>query len=355
MRRLSFCLFLVIATMALLTCSTPTTSTSDSQSSSFYTDSVLPSSFIIRIPVSLAAIATASTDSSSATAIPSTRTAKSTTSPSSSYALTSGGYFQIKAMTMLTNSFISLFELYGVIIDAVISQNKLPPGTYATENVTLTQAMYNTIASQLPESEVPPTSIIGAQEALNDLVYSTSNPNTFVNSVQIILTSAANPMTMIYAWTADRTKLKMTLQESSQNSSLVITYDSSSQSSAIQNAMSGSTMRMAIKSDSASTAHGVYAEMSFIDGGSTYSVSGYADDNGGLVKTVFDIGSDYYSSYFFEGFDSTGNLLLAETSSDDSTWNIDTFYSDTAPLTTYGSQATDAASMTYSAILLLSA
>lgn len=199
MRGLSYCLFPVIVTMALLACSTPTTSTSDSQSSSFYADSVLPSSFIIRIPASLAAMATASNNSSSATAIPSTRSAKSTTSPSPTYAITSGGYIQIKTMVMLTNSYISLFELYGVVIDAVISQNKLTPGTYATESATLTQAMYNTIATQLPESELPPTSIIGARETLNDLVYSTGNPGTFGNSVQITLAFTTNPMTMIYA------------------------------------------------------------------------------------------------------------------------------------------------------------
>ena len=123
----------------------------------------------------------------------------------------------------------------------------------------------------------------------------------------------------------------MTLQESSPNIDLVVTYDSLSKSCAIQGTMSGSTMQMAIESDSASTAHGVYAGMSFIMGGSTYSVSGYADDNGGLVKTVFNISSDGYSSYFIEGFDSTGNLRFAETSSNDSTWIIDTTYSDIAP------------------------
>jgi len=165
----------------------------------------------------------------------------------------------METMTSLMQSSVFMFDLYGILIDAVISQNSLGPGTYPSEKITITQGMYNAIAAQLPASEAPNPAIVGVSQTFSDLVYSTSaNSGIFTNSVQFTISAIGLPLG--FSWSSDRTKLKMSY--SFQGETSIVTYDSATKSCACQVAAERTAFTLAIESDSNSTTGGVFVNAS---------------------------------------------------------------------------------------------
>jgi hypothetical protein len=347
----------LISILALSACTSPTSSPSSS-SGTTYTNSVLPSTLTITLPASLAGTTTAGTTTTASLSRIQSLKPFATTGSSSTYYITAGGYYQIKLMTGLMQSLVPVLDCEGILIDAVISQNNLSPGTYSSKTVTLTQGMYNAIAAQLPSSEAPSSTLIGTSQRLNNITYKTAGSGTFANSVQFTISdTSGSSESPTYSWSNDRTKLKMAIPVQN-GTTLTITYDSATKSSAFQIVSGTMTYTMAIEIDSSSTTHGVYVNLASgsTSSGYSYSLSGYADDNGGLVKTTVDYTTDstgtfLYGSYI-EGFDGTGTLTYAVASSDGTTWSATT-YTSQIPVTNYSSKETNAATMIYGATILL--
>jgi len=320
--------------------------------STVYVNKVLPSKLMVKIPASL------SINSSDGTNLDESTEKCIKPGPEHSYTYKSGGYFKIKKMLKMMGDYVTTLEIYGILSDAVISQNSLQPGTYENLNITLTREVYDAIAAQLPECFTPPETMVGMVLTIPSLTYSNDNSGALVNSISISFNPAK---TLTYAWSADLTKLKMAVDDTCRDINVAITYDSSTGSSAFKVVDSfGDNLLMAIEHDPASTANGVYASMNLEWAeGTSYNVTGYADDNGGLVIAEIVIpsnpGTDEASKtfYFREGFDGKGHLLLAETSSDGETWTTSDKYNDTALITAYGEDAATAKTMEYSAVLLL--
>jgi hypothetical protein len=256
-------------------------------------------------------------------------------------------------MTSAMQSLVPVLDCYGILADAVISQNNLSPGTYSSKTVTLTQGMYNAIVAQLPASETPSSSLIGTSQTLSNIIYSTTGPAPFANSVKFTIVSGSSSESPTYSWSTDRTKLKMAIPIQEWET-LTITYDSATKSCAFQIVAENDTYTMAIEIDPSSTTHGVYVNLTSVTTPSvfSYALSGYADDNGGLVATTYTYNS--LNNYYIEGFDGTGTLTFAEVSSDDKTWTVSTAYASQTPVTNYGAQETKAGTITnYGAIDLL--
>lgn len=352
-RRIIFFYAVLLIISGLLSCHMDSPSAfmpKNTGSSGTYNNRLLPSVLMVKIPASLSVSSSDGTiaDESSEKCV----------QPGHSYSYRSGGYHKIKRMVTLMEDSVTTLEIYGILSDAVISQNTLQPGTYENESITLTQELYDSITAQLPARMAPPDTMIGEVVTIPSLAYEADNSGTLVNSICISL----NPKKILtYAWSADRTKLRMSINDNCRDITLVITYDSSTGSSAFNIADScGDNLLMAIEHDSTSAANGVFARLSMVWAEeASYSVTGYADDNGGLVVTentfpvIFNNTAVSVTFYFKEGFDGKGYLLLAETSTDGSEWTINDKYNDTSLITTYGENSSTAKTMDYKAMSLL--
>lgn len=339
--------------LLLYSCSSPLGgSSTGSGSSSTYTNQVLPTSLIMPVPSSLASGA-GTTSSSSTPAF-----ARSTT-----YSSSSGGYAMMKTAVSSMESMGQSFVLFGFIIDAIITQNSLSPGTYASENVTLTQALYNAINAQLPTSDQIPSSEIGQTQSVSNVVYSTSGSSPLQDSVSI----TESGTTMTYAWSTDRTKLKITATATgTAGQSFTYSFDTATMSAAFifDDTTAGVSFKMAMKDSSTSSTSAAYVYMTgtqtSTSGNTSFAVWGYADSNGGLMESQFSASGSYF--YYEEGFDNTGTLLYAAVastssstapSSSSSAWSVDSTYSNNQPVTTYDSDLSTASnSSTYPALTL---
>lgn len=329
---------------------------------STYTNKILPKSLMLQVPVSLASGA-------SSTSTPTKAIEYRSTSGGGSYSQTSGGYYMMKSAVNQMGAMAQGFVAMGYVVDAILSQNNLSPGTYSSESVTLTKSLYNAINAQLPSSEQIPSSDIGQSKTVTNLVYSTSGSSPLTNSVS--MSAPGSTGTMKFAWSSDKTKLKIS-QTSNSGPSFTYAYDLSSKTSAFtfNDSANGISFTMAIQDNSSSSSGGAYVyqkgtSTTTTSGGGTstsnFKVWGYADNNGGLVETTTSTGSSPSTYYYYEeGFGKTGTLLYAATdssssstppSASSSSWTVDSTYNNTQPVGAYGSDLTTASkSSTYPAL-----
>lgn len=346
MKKLWLLTALLPAALILFSCSNPAASSSSS-SSTTYQNSVLPSNLMVKLPASL------SSSSSSGSAM-----ARST-SGSGSSSTQSAGYALIKSELSSMGSMEGAVGEFGFVVDAAISQNNLSPGVHANVNVTLTQAIYNAMAAQLPASELPPTADIGQTETIPSLDYETNGTGTLADSAVFSITSSGTTLTMTYKWNTARNQILMEIQSSGMT--VKIADDATDNSGAFYlSDGSTNTYSMEVKEDPNSTAEGVWVDISSTDSGS-YTISGYGDNNGGMVDTTMTPSTSGTTTtyYYEEGFDGSGNLLLQRYSytnpaSGTPSWQYTVGSSSTPVLTTYDSKASNATTENYGAYALLS-
>jgi hypothetical protein len=309
---------------------------------------------MVKIPASLAVAATPLSSVKSLQNI-------TITSPTASYSETSGGYYMVKSAVTLMSDMAPVLVISGIEIDAIISQNSLKAGTYPTEKITLTEPMYNAIVALLPALTVD-KSLIGTSETLTDVKYATNGTSLFQNSLTFTATDTTDSSTYTntFEWSADRTKLRMSQTNSVSRSTFIMTYDSVTNSSAFKIDMIVCTYQLAIQKDASSLNNGVFVYESVTmttTSDTSYSIYGYADDNGGLVQSTlaYTIGS-VISNYYKEGFNANGILVYAAWSvTDINSLTIDPTFTDTTPVTTYGTKASTAGDKSsYGALNLIS-
>lgn len=335
------------ALMALTGCQSGT-SPGGNTTPATYTNQVLPATLSVKVPESLLLSTTAGKSFGSA---------KSAASKGSG--IQSAGYSMVQEMTGMMQSLVPATVMMGVIVDAVISQNNLAPGTYKNQSVTLTQAMYNTIAAQLPAEETASAEhAIGQTVTISAVTYSIGGSGSLPNSASVTLNSGTTSSEKInYKWSSDRKSVQMSIPADSMT--LTIAYDGNDGSGAFGLVMTGlGSFQMSLAPDSTSKADGASVSMTETGSENTYSVYGYADDNGGIVNTA--IGSTTSTWYWEEGFDGTGTLIFQADSTSSLTAVVDSYVSTSAAMTesacktAYGSKASAASSFSGGATSLLS-
>jgi hypothetical protein len=351
MKSVRFLCVLAILALVISGCKSSSSDSDSDGEDGIYSNKILPANLVIKLPASLGAAADESLS------IHASRSSSSGISFASVYSSFSAGYFQVQCAVSMMKDMGPQLVLFGIIVDAVISQNNLGAGSYASEKVTLTQGMYDAIAAQLPASERPDKSYIGSSITLTNIVYSKSGSGDFQNSFTFSISEGGEAFSPKYEWSSDRTKLRMSVT-SSGDYAFAITYDTSTNSCAFQIVGGGSTYELAVQSDSANAAKNgvcVYESCTGSYSGSdyTYAIYGYADDDGGLVLTNY-TNTPGGSIYYKEGFGPTGGLLYAAYGATAASLTVDTTYADETPVTVYGAKADGAGSAsTYGALTLL--
>ncbi len=345
--------------LVFASCSQPTSSSSTSSTSTTgttttnsttYTNTVLPSTLSVKLPTSLT-----TTGGTTSDIAPSRAVSASTGTTTSGYSYLAGGYYQIKNMAKLTSTITPVMFMMGIVVDAMITQNKLTASTtvHPTESVTMTQGMLDAINAYLPASEqISASGTVGTSASLTNVTYA-SVPNSTLNSnFSGTMGSGNSSMTLTYQWSTDRSKVLMELTSGS--TTMEITYDATSKSSAVEfKDGTGNVFKMDVQADASSTVNGVFAKMSFtLSTGGSYSIYGYADDKGGLtMSTITTTNVSYYDE---EGFDNTGTLQYAAYSATSaSTLTVDTVYNNANFITPYTTDLSTSSTMTFSADSLL--
>ena len=248
--------------------------------------------------------------------------------------------------------------MFGVLADAVISQNGLTAGSYANKSVTFTQAMFNAIANQVPASELSNVkSAIGQSETLSAITYSTSGSGSLPNSVSI----TTSGQTVTYKWSSDRknVQISMTLVSNSTTYNLTVAYDGTDGSGAFKLSDGTNTFQLSLAPNASSTADGASVSLTASLGTTeSYSIYGYADDSGGITYSTITPTTVSWE----EGFDGTGTLVFQVTASSISTLAAatDSYSSSSAAITeatcksSYGTKASAASSLSAGATALLS-
>jgi hypothetical protein len=220
--------------------------------------------------------------------------------------------------------------------------------------------MANAINAQLPAANQIPASDVGQTQTLTDVNYAATGTGTLQNQVTITTTlgsgTSATTQTIIYKWSTDRTKVLMSMAMS--GITLEVSYDSTDGSGGFKvNDSSIGVFTMSMVPDASSTTGGVSLTSTITVSAGSYSVYGYADNNGGIVyTTVTPTGGS--GAYWEEGFDNTGTLVFQNTFTGGFSGTSTDAYNtsaanETASKTTYGTNASSASSLTTGASSLL--
>jgi hypothetical protein len=277
-----------------------------------YSMTVLPSKYSINIPSSLSS-GTVSSDSAVSAKLAAKKSSDSATGTESA------GCTSLRSDIAMMKSFTTMPALYTIIADAAISQNGIKPGdAEKTCSVTLTQGMVDKMLTILSDDMVSASELSSAVGSKIDvtIAYKTET-GTYAYSVTITdLTDGGAPDT-IY-WSADKTKTKLSTSLSSESASgesttasigtLEFTYDDTAKLMNMSFDFSGSKMEMSLKEEGT----GALFYSTMVAGTTTFKCEGYADDNGGYIKTSFTDGIRV-SAVTTEYFDAKG-LVTAENS-----------------------------------------
>lgn len=305
---------------------------SGSSSSNSAGNAVLPDRLAVKIPASLGTISGAASFKS---------ISKMGTSPTQlgaqSYSLMNGQIFTMKMM-------VGGMSLYGAILDAVISQNSVTPSAAAVtgKKLTITQDLYDKIAASADKmgcdtSDIAPP--VNTEIDVPSFVYNTAAA-PYSYSVTMTYDEEGEQCTDEFYWSSNGASVKMK-SSSSLEGTTIITYDDSLKASAfVMTSVDGTSgMSLTMRENSESTAHGVYISFNMTSGSNTYSVTGYADDNGGNLKAIISSGTGL-SKVTIEGscdFDAAGNCTESGT---DAAYAA---YSDDAAVQIAGASAVEAA------------
>jgi hypothetical protein len=353
------------AILALVGCSNPagsSSSTKSTTSTSSYSGSTVPTKVSVKTPKSL-------NSSTSTTA----NVVKARGGVSSAQ---SEGYNEITSMTGMMKSMMPMAVMFGMIVDQAINNNGITPGTDKTTSttVTFTQEMYNAMAAQVPSDDTTSASgEIGSTMTLSEVNYYAKGTGATPNSVKIAVDmssagsgtggTSTNP-TITYSWSDDKKSVKIVMDMSGMT--MTIAYDDTDQSGAFKmDDGQGDTFQMSLDPDSTSSTNGASANLTVSTSSmGTFSIYGYADDNGGIVTTTITpaTNSGMSTMYWEEGFDNTGTLVYQASSSTDtaalasataSYTSTSTTLTETSCKSAYSTKASAATTITCGATSLL--
>ncbi len=227
----------------------------------------------------------------------------------------SQGCSTVKEMTGMMKEFSTMIPLYAVMADAAISQNSLSPdGSTHDCSIKYTREMLDAITEIMGDDVMGDMSeleqMIGVSESVT-IVYSNTASAPYKYSVIITMMDSTTTM----YWSEDKTKTKIELpiflemspegdklkSTPSEDGRIEFVYDDSAKSMNLLFSYTGMEMNMSLQEEG----DGALFTMNNKYGGSVYLMEGYADDNGGYIKTKI-TDSSFGTTSFSESFDANG-------------------------------------------------
>ncbi len=185
--------------------------------------------------------------------------------------------------TLSAKVFTPIGALEAVLWNTIVKQNSLTPSTSTRSGLSLqvTQAFLDAVNAAIPSSMMSTSSLpaVGTTTTIPDFVYQNSTNSHFTYEVDM----TQNGATLKFFWTADFAQYGFS--QTATGSTFVMSNDTATNSSYldINQTSPASRYTLYFKSDSLSSIAGAFAKVVIVSSGSTYTLKGYGDNNGGVA------------------------------------------------------------------------